>query len=343
MEIASTISIGNAVLSAAGMVAVIAAGGGLVGAVALSTVVSFATIPVSWISLRRLVAIHVRPAWAAIKSVTRASLPFAVAGVLTFGTSYVDTLVLRGYLGDGQTGLYGAAVRIQQMLLAVPSVYLDSVYRTISHLSKVGVKALGEFVDRSAAWLCLAALPFAAGGLVLGDRIITLIFGSTYAGGAPALKILLLSLVFEFPSWVLMPAVTIDRPATGAKIVGVTFVLNLVLNLLLVPSFGIVAAAWLTFAVGVFTTAVPTIILARQGMAVRWPLLALPGVAVAALMALAVYPLRNAPLILPLTVGAIVYVGGLVLTGVPARLGLSWSAVRRVLRRKSNVDGASGR
>ena len=53
---------------------------------------------------------RVRPAWAAIKSVIRASLPFAVAGVLTFGTSYVDALVVRGYLGDQQTGLYGAAV-----------------------------------------------------------------------------------------------------------------------------------------------------------------------------------------------------------------------------------------
>ncbi len=343
MDVASAISIGNAVLSAAGMVAVIAAGGGLVGAVAVSTLVSFATIPVSWVALRRLVEVKVKPAWAAVRSVIRASMPFAVAGVLTFGTTYVDTLVLRGFLGDQQTGLYGAAVRVQQVLLAIPAVYLDSVYRTISHLSAIGVKALGEFVDRSAAWLCLAALPFAAGGLVIGGRILTLIFGSTYAAATPALKILLLSLVFEFPSWVLMPAVTIDRPATGAKIVGVAFVLNLGLNIWLVPSFGILAAAWLTVAAGAFTTVVPTIILARRGMTVRWPLFALPGVAVAALMALAVYPLRNLPLIVPLAVGAVVYVGGLVLTGVPARLGLRWSSVRRLLRRGSNAEDPAGR
>src|SRR4051794_29545387 len=81
MEVAAGISIGNAVLSSAGMVVVIAAGGGLVGAVAISTMVSFATIPVSWVALRRLVAVKVRPAWAAVKSVARASLPFAVAGI----------------------------------------------------------------------------------------------------------------------------------------------------------------------------------------------------------------------------------------------------------------------
>src|SRR5438034_976645 len=52
MEIASAISIGNAVLSAIGMIAVVAAGGGLIGALLISTAVSVATVPVSWVALR---------------------------------------------------------------------------------------------------------------------------------------------------------------------------------------------------------------------------------------------------------------------------------------------------
>jgi O-antigen/teichoic acid export membrane protein len=336
MEIASAISIGNAVLSAAGMAAVIAAGGGLVGAVAISTAVSIATIPVSWALLRRRVRFRLQSTWPTLRSVIRASFPFAVAGVLAFATTYADALVIRGVLGERQTGLYGAAYRIALVLEFIPSIYLDSVYRTMAHLSKVGVRALGEFVDRSCAWLCLAALPLAAGGTVIGGRVLTLVFGRSYAPATSAFQILLWSLVLGFPSWILMPAVTVDRPRTSAKIVGAAFVLNLGLNLLLVPRYGIIAAAWLTLAATAFISIVPTIVLARKGMTVRWPLLALPGLAVAGLMALAIYPLRNAPLFVPLAVGAVVYVAGLLLTRTPARLGLHWSAVRRVLKRRSD-------
>jgi len=340
MDLASWISIGNAVLSAAAMIGVVAAGGGLVAAVLVSGAVSLATIPVAWVSLRRLVRIRLRTTWPTLRRVTRASVPFAVAGVFTFATTYADALVINGSLGNQQTGLYGAATRIVLVLQFIPSIYLDSVYRTISHLAATDRRTLGAFVDRSATWLCLAALPIAAGGLVIGGRVLTFVFGPTFAPAAHTFEILLWSLVPGFAGWLLMAAVTVDRPRTAAWIVGIGFVVNLGLNLLLVPRYGIVAAAWLTVASAVLTTVGPTIVMARHGMSVRWPLMSLPGLAVAAVMALAIYPLRHAPLVVPVAVGAAVYLGGLVLTGVPARLGLTRDALRKVIRRRPDAPAA---
>jgi O-antigen/teichoic acid export membrane protein len=337
MEVAAAITMGNAAISAAGMIAVVAAGGGLVAAVAVSTAVSLLTIPVGWVALRRRVRFRLRTSWATLRSLTVASLPFAIAGVFTFATTYADALVIKGVLGNRQTGLYGAATRIVLILQSIPSIYLDSVYRTISHLTKAGMEALGDFVDRSSAWLCLLALPFAAGGMVVGDRVLTLVFGAAFAPAAGAFRILLWSLVPGFPGWILMPTVLADRPRAAARIVGAGFVLNVGLNLVLVPLYGIAAAAWLTVLASAFTSVVPTIVLARHGMRVRWPLLSLPGVAAAAVMALSIYPLRHAPLIVPIVVGGLVYAAGLLLTGTPRRLGVRWEDVRRVLRRRERT------
>ena len=330
LEVASAISMAVAGLSAAGMVVVISSGGGLVGAVAASTAVSFAAVPVSWLALNRRLPIGLVRSGSTMVRVMKESFPYTAAGVLSVASHYVDALVVRGSLGPRPTALYGAGYRIIAVLGWIPTVYQTSVYRSISFLAHQARTEFGPFVQRSAAGLCVAGLPFAVGGMILGDRVLTLVFGQGFGPGAHAFRILLWSLPVAFPAVVLLTAVIVDeRPQAAALIFAAAFVGNLATNLALVPTFGIDAAAWITVATDGFTALVSTIILARRGIPPRWPVLAAPGAVAAASMAAAIYPLRDLVLAVPLAVGAVVYTGVLLAADVPRHLGLSFSLWRR--------------
>jgi O-antigen/teichoic acid export membrane protein len=81
-------------------------------------------------------------------------------------------------------------------------------------------------------------------GLLEGANLIAWLYGSEFTGAAPALMWLLPGIVFLSVHTILMhyyyaigtPAITILAPFCG-------FVLNVALNLLLIPSFGIVGSA----------------------------------------------------------------------------------------------------
>ncbi len=127
-------------------------------------------------------------------------------------------------------------------------------------------------------------------------------------------------------------ALIYNRQRDAALMLGATTGLNVALNLLLIPRAGIVGAAvarllaslglFLVFYVYTHTRITRVSLLPSP---VR-PLLA------TALMALAVWPLRAWPLVVPVAVGAVVYVvAALLLDIVPQQDRVYW---REVVRRR---------
>jgi O-antigen/teichoic acid export membrane protein len=333
LHIGAFLGMVNALISALGMVWVVQAGGGLLGAVAFSTAVSVALVPVSWLILRMHVHFHLTWAWPSARQVLVLSLPFALVEVLTFATRNADVLIVRGFLGDGAAGLYGAAYRLIMILLFLPGVFLDSTYRSLAALAIENRAQFSLLVDRVAAGVFLLALPLAAGGAVVGGRILLLIFGSSYTQATGVFKILLVSLPFAFPAIILLPAIVVgEKPRVAAYLLGLCFGAKLLVNLVLVPTFGPTAAAMTTVATDFLLAAAATIVLVRDGSQLRWPKLCAPGVGVAALMAIAIVPLRRLPLVCPVSVGALIYFGGLILLRMPTRLGLGLSHAPKLVR-----------
>jgi O-antigen/teichoic acid export membrane protein len=205
----------------------------------------------------------------------------------------------------------------------VAVIYEVSAYRTLSYLAHRDRPAFARFTDRSAAGLFLAGVPFAVGGAVVGDRVLTLVFGHAFAGAGGVFRILLWSLPVAFPAILLMAAIVADeRPQDAGWIFAVAFVTNVVANVALVPTFGIEAAGWTSLGTAVVLVAGASVVLSRRGLPAGWPLLAIPAVPAGALMALAIYPLRSAPLGIPIAAGGAVYLFVLLVLRVPTRLGV---------------------
>jgi O-antigen/teichoic acid export membrane protein len=322
--VGSSLAIANSVLSAAGMIAIVASGHGIVTAVAFSALVSLALVPISWLALARYV-----PAWPhgsrqGARDVALVSFPFTAVHLLTSATSYADAVVIRVLVGLPETGTYGAAYRLFLVLQFLPSIYVDSVYRTLAHLAHSSGSAFRDFVERSAAALLVLALPLAAGGAVLADPVVELVFGDAYAEAGPVFRVLLLSLPLSFPVWILVAAVMVgERTRSAGWVLAAALVANIAANLVFVPPYGILASAWITVATDAGIALAATAMLAGRGVQLRWVGLAAPAFPAAALVALMALVLRELPLPIPLLAGALVYVVALKAAGFPERLGVS--------------------
>ncbi len=93
--------------------------------------------------------------------------------------------------------------------------------------------------------MLLASVPMTALLSALSGRLIYLLYGERYAGSIPALMVLpwvLIPIFLDFPIGSLLNSTRRAHLKTAAM--GVAMVVNVIMNFLLVPSYGAVGAAW---------------------------------------------------------------------------------------------------
>jgi O-antigen/teichoic acid export membrane protein len=208
------------------------------------------------------------------------------------------------------TGLYGAAYRVLLSLALVPTIYNDAITRAMSHLAATDPDRMRALYRRAFRHLVMAALPIAVGGAILARHLVTDVFGASYAGASTSLAILLCSLVLVFPGYVnVTAAYALGLEKRLAVTLPFVVAANAGANLWAIPAFGITGAAATTLGTEVLFIA---LLMARlhgsgltNGLAFR---LVKPAVA-AAVMGGVVWPLRNLSLVVPIVVGAVIYVG----------------------------------
>lgn len=176
----------------------------------------------------------------------REAVPFALAGIAVKVYSYVDSLFLNIFHGVTAVGMYAVAYKLTYALQFLPLTFTAALYPALS----AGF-AKGEKEDVRNTFLgalrLMAAIGFVltAGLSALAPRIIPLVYGVQYLDSVPALSVLpwvLLPIFMDFPIGALLNASHRAHLKTTAMLF--TMVLNVVLNLVLVPLYGPVGAAW---------------------------------------------------------------------------------------------------
>ncbi|MHB8512479.1 MAG: glycosyltransferase [Actinomycetota bacterium] len=315
LDRAVAISIGVSVSSAAGMIAVIQSGGGIVGAVAASTACSVAAVPIAWLVSHK--CFHVRITFRRSRLFLRNSLPFALIGTLTVGLVSVDVLLVLLLLGRAQAGLYGAAGRLLVIIGWMPIVVQTAAYRSLASLDHRSA-AFAKLVRNLSAFLLIIAAAIAAGGYITSGRILALAFGRDFAAAAPAFRILLLSLVFSFPGIPLLTALMVrPKPNQAARVLLLGFVTDVAIDLVFIPRFGIVAASWGAVVSSLVVTAGFAFVLSRDGVKLHWVRTALPLVPASLACMIAVRSTASLALPIVIAIGALAYSVSLIALRVP--------------------------
>jgi O-antigen/teichoic acid export membrane protein len=277
----------------------------------------------TWACWRAITRLRVRPRapipgqWLGL---IRRALPFGLIA-FTLGLSYkLDSVLLNVFRGDTETGLYAAAYSLVFSIVVLSNVVNTALYPSLARAAASTPAILPGIYDRALRYLLVMALPISVGICILADPIVDQLFSAQYSAAATTLRIVVwvvpLMFASEFLGYVVVIQGHEDRVAR-ALLVSTTF--NVALNLLLIPRFGLLAAATMTVLteavlVGQYAWRLRTVL---RGL--RWDrTLVRPAIATLA-MGASVYALRDAPLFGTIAVGAAVYLALIVALGVVGR------------------------
>jgi len=182
-------------------------------------------------------------------SLLRASIPFGLIG-FALGLSYkFDTVLLNITRSDIETGYYNAAYNLVFSVVMISNVLNTALYPSLVARTSEKPQNLTSIYQRVWRYLLIISLPIAIGGWILHSEIINLLYGAEYAASAEALKILIWVIPLMFSSEFLGYVVVIrNQEKRVARAVIVSTIINVVLNLLLVPRYGYIAASYMTVA-----------------------------------------------------------------------------------------------
>ncbi|NJD98748.1 flippase [Thermococcus sp. LS1] len=220
---------------------------GIFAAYVLSQAASFLALTLETIKLkilpRRLIF---KPKLA--KELVLFSFPLMLTGILGYIMNWTDTLMLGYYLNSDVVGLYNAAAPIARLL----PIFLNSagfLYIPIATIffAQRKLQEMERIYRIMTRWVFLLTFPLFALIFMFPEVTITTFFGSKYAEAALTLQILAAGFMFHTLLGLNGMSLTVIGE-TNANLIGNFFasVANVVLNVLLIPIYGIEGAATAT-------------------------------------------------------------------------------------------------
>ncbi|HBR80746.1 MAG: Heteropolysaccharide repeat unit export protein [Candidatus Uhrbacteria bacterium GW2011_GWE2_45_35] len=210
---------------------------------------------------RRLGWLAVLPLFdfAGTKKLLATSLPFALAGIFSKLYSYVDTVLLSIFIGTAAVGVYAIAYKMTYAFQFLPMAFVAALYPSMSALVATDKAKLAKLFEQATWYMLILSAPIVFGIFAVAPDVVRLA-GRGYVEAVPVLRVLifvLLPLFLDFPIGSLLNAA--DRQKTKTTIMGITMVINVVINALLIPTIGIMGAAyaagvsfWFMFLAGLY-------------------------------------------------------------------------------------------
>lgn len=173
-----------------------------------------------------------------------------------------DMTMLGLMKGDYEVGLYSTSVKIYNLVnQVVASVAFVVMPQLSANFEKEDFKRINELLRYSLNFIIVLGLPCLVGLNVICASIIGILGGDEYLGASTSLHILSISLACSFISgWIgNMIMIPSGREKISLRSGIVSAILNVILNVFLIPIWGLNGAAFTTF-LAEFT-----------GIVVKWP------------------------------------------------------------------------
>jgi O-antigen/teichoic acid export membrane protein len=173
-----------------------------------------------------------------------AALPFGISGISYVFMQRFDTVLMSFALTDAAVGWYNVPWTLINMVLLIAQSIAIAMYPSMVRSYTEDPESLPQVVWESIKYLLIVCLPIAVGGTVLADRIIITLYEETFVNSIPVLQIILWALPGLFLLELLgrvASTLHLERPA--ARINVINAVITVLLNLILVPTLGILGAA----------------------------------------------------------------------------------------------------
>ncbi|MCJ7571145.1 MAG: flippase [Candidatus Thermoplasmatota archaeon] len=170
----------------------------------------------------------------------------ALGTVTIFALIYVriDTVMLELMKGDAVVGWYNAAYNLILGFNPVPVLFMNTLLPLMAYTYVKSNNSLRNIYEKSFKFLLIFGLPITVGIFLLSDKFIILFYGQNFLNSIGALKILSFDILLKFLYlclWFVL--ISADQQYKLAICAGGGAILNITLNLFLIPQFSLYGAA----------------------------------------------------------------------------------------------------
>ena len=164
-------------------------------------------------------------------------------GFLIF--TYADTILIGIFMTEADVGIYRVAFQLTSVASFIAIAFHTVLYPRISKWHADNQLTMIEnSLTKAFTYSLFLAIPVTAGGIILSETLLFFLYGAAFVAGAPILIVLLfvqIANIFMYLQTMCLNAM--DRPKISFSITVVSAILNIILNILLIPPFGIAGAA----------------------------------------------------------------------------------------------------
>jgi O-antigen/teichoic acid export membrane protein len=247
MVIPAVIAAGHVMLLVILAGAVLIGGGGLWGLYMVTLIAGSARAAVYWVML---VHFNVRPDFPLDRAVARTLVingaPIAITSFLSLAYMHADKLITTAMIGEKSTGqLTAGFVVVFGVIELLSTTVLVAVYPMMSRTHGSGMRDLFDFmIEKLAFFNLIVSLPIGIFISLLAVPLSALLFGADYTRTADVLQVLIWYTVVTMVANVFSQALLIEN--RQRRILAIrcgSLLINIALNLILLPQVGVQGAA----------------------------------------------------------------------------------------------------
>ncbi len=193
--------------------------------------------------------------WKKGRSLLKQSYHYILAGMMVSIYAQTDKLMLKNMLDESAVGFYATAIAICHMWTFILSAVIDSMYPTIIQSFKQDQKLFERKNRQLYAIVFYITVTVSLGFVIFGDLAIHILYGEAYAPAALPLKIITWYTAFSYfgvarNAWM----VCNGKQKYLKYIYIVAALLNVVLNVVMIPVWGAAGAALASLITQIFTS-----------------------------------------------------------------------------------------
>ncbi|MFC1925768.1 flippase [Chloroflexota bacterium] len=176
----------------------------------------------------------------------------------------IDIVMLSLIKDDEAAGIYSAYYNLFLLAGLVPILATAAVFPSFSNLYITAREKLRQDYVKGLKILLILAILLVVPIVIAGNWLLDILYGSEYVEAVTGLRILILTALFSFPAHLLSRLLIIaGRQKWVFWITAIAALLNIVLNIILIPFFGYIGASIAMVITGIFDVTISFLIVRR--------------------------------------------------------------------------------
>jgi len=181
------------------------------------------------------------------KNLLKDSWPLMFTSAFMLVYSRIDQVLIKSMLDAHSVGIYGAAVNIAEVWYFIPGIIISSLFPAIIHAKKSSEELYLARLNKLSIMLLGIAIIIALPVTLFAPFIIKMIYGQAFIGGAIILQIYVWACIGTFLGLLTDNYLITENYRTILIVRSfIPMVINILLNLIWIPKYGIVGSAYAT-------------------------------------------------------------------------------------------------